>query len=146
MHQIQVAYATLQYHCIAGNSLFITVLGKEYLIVIYWLPQVKSLAATKKDLFQLTRSGLKPKPRSSRTLFCVGLVFCSPVDFGCENKVSVHLKIITHVLYVQCRFYMITLITCQLIGLILQQGVDLVFPFSKLLYGKASLLLLLLLS
>lgn len=30
----------------------------------------------------LTRSGDIPRPRSSRTLLCVGLVFCSPV-LGC---------------------------------------------------------------
>lgn len=29
-------------------------------------------------------SGLKPRPRSSRTLFCVGFVFCSPVESGWE--------------------------------------------------------------
>lgn len=32
--------------------------------------------------YRLTRSGDKPSPRSSRTLFCVGLVFCSPVELG----------------------------------------------------------------
>ena len=30
----------------------------------------------------LTRSGLNPKPRISLTLFCVGFVFCSPVESG----------------------------------------------------------------
>lgn len=31
---------------------------------------------------KLTKSGERPRPRSSRTLFCVGLVFCSPVELG----------------------------------------------------------------
>jgi len=35
-----------------------------------------------------TKSGLRPSPRSSRTVFCVGLVFCSPVDFGYNQTLT----------------------------------------------------------
>lgn len=34
----------------------------------------------------LTKSGESPSPLSSRTLFWVGFVFCSPVELGCFTK------------------------------------------------------------
>lgn len=37
----------------------------------------------------ITRSGESPSPLSSRTLACVGLVFCSPVVFGWNTRSKV---------------------------------------------------------
>lgn len=40
-------------------------------------------------LLQIMRSGVKPKPLSSRTLACVGFVLSSPVAPGCIwNKIK----------------------------------------------------------
>ena len=39
-----------------------------------------------RDLGNLTKSGESPSPLSSRTLFWVGFVFCSPVELGCFTK------------------------------------------------------------
>jgi hypothetical protein len=38
-------------------------------------------------MMQLTKSGLKPRPLSSRTLFWVGLDFCSPFEPGYKQNI-----------------------------------------------------------
>lgn len=49
--------------------------------------------STRRDPAPLTRSGDRPRPLSSLTLFWVGLVFCSPVVPGCtEEEKKTHPK------------------------------------------------------
>lgn len=43
-------------------------------------------------LLQITRSGVKPKPLSSRTLACVGFVLSSPVAPGYTLNIIIQIK------------------------------------------------------